>query len=214
VRPTLDDRHHGPEAPEHLRELAPDVAATEDDEVRGELPQLHDAVVVEPRDRRDAFDPRRVGATPDVDHDDVSTVARPRDLDLAIADEPGVVGDEAEPVAGRGEPPLEPLAPAADDGVLARHDGGEVHADGVGVDAEPPGRARDVRRPRARDHRLGRRAAVVDARPAHLCALHEEHLAPRFREALRERNPRLPGTEDDGVEAHDSPQGCRLPRSA
>src|SRR5829696_167915 len=43
ARPLLDDRDLGPEAPMHLRELEPDVAAADDDEMLGHP--------VEPQDR-------------------------------------------------------------------------------------------------------------------------------------------------------------------
>ena len=205
VRSALHDRHRRPEAAEHLRELAADVAAAEDDEVRRELIQLHDAVVVEPGDPLDALDRRRDGASAHVDDHHVPPVPLARDVELALPHEPGVAGDEAKPLPRGGEFPFESLAPLADDGVLARDDGREVHADDPGVHAQPAGRARHVRCASARDERLGRGAAVVHTGPAHPSALDEEHAASRAREALRERAARLPGTDDDRVHVHASP---------
>ena len=49
-RPVFDHCHRAPETTEELPELEADVAATEDDQVRRELLQVEDAVVVEPGD--------------------------------------------------------------------------------------------------------------------------------------------------------------------
>ena len=64
---------------------------------------------------------------------------------------------------------------------------------------QSPPRARDVRRPRARDQRLGRDAAVVDARAADQLALDDRGLAAGLGEPHGERGACLPGADDDGV---------------
>ena len=65
--------------------------------------------------------------------------------------------------------------------------------------------ARQVRGVGAGDHRLRGRAPGVDARPAEQRPLDERHLHARAGEPPRERRPRLPRADDDGVERrHDT----------
>ena len=59
--------------------------------------------------------------------------------------------------------PVKFAAGIADDRVLARHDCGEIDADGASVHAEIRGAPREVSGIGAGDQRLGRRAAGVDA---------------------------------------------------
>ncbi len=89
-----------------------------------------------------------------------------------------------------------------DDLVLARLDPRHVDADRtVDHDAEVAGAACDVGGPRARDQRLGRNAADVDARAADALALEDRRLAARRREPHGQRRTCLPGADDDRVEA-------------
>ena len=66
-RPVFDHRDRAPETAEELPELEADVAATEDDQVRRELLQVQDAVVVEPGDVVETGDRRLRGAGADVE---------------------------------------------------------------------------------------------------------------------------------------------------
>jgi hypothetical protein len=62
------------------------------------------------------------------------------------------------------------------------------------------GAARQVRDARRGDHRLGRRAADVDAGAADVLTLHDRGLAAGAPERERERLAGLAGADDDGVE--------------
>ena len=69
ARPLLDDRDLGPEAPVHLRELEPDVAAADDDEMLGHPVERQDRAVGQVIDLTDARHVGHGGAPADVDED-------------------------------------------------------------------------------------------------------------------------------------------------
>src|SRR5207237_3993049 len=95
---------------------------------------------------------------------------------------------------------LELLAPLPDDPVLAIDDGGQIDVHGPHPHSQAASGPRDVRRARAGDHRLGRRAARVEAGSAQLAALHEHDLLTGAREPDRKRNSGLPASDDDHVD--------------
>ena len=86
-------------------------------------------------------------------------------------------------------------------GVGARLDARHVHGDGaLDHDAVVARAARQVRGVGAGDQRLRGRAPGVDARPAEQRPLDQRHLHAGAREPPRQRRPRLPRADDDGVE--------------
>ena len=141
------------------------------------------------------------------------------DPDRARALEARVALDVCDP--GRApEPAREPFGRRAHDGVLSRFHRGHVDAyRRVDRDAEIGTAPRDVRGTGARDQRLGRNAAVVDARAADSFALDDRGLAAGLRQSDRQRRSGLPGADDDGVvtfghvppelESGESPSGLR-----
>src|SRR6267143_4878267 len=68
-RIAVHDGYPGPEAPEHLAELKTDIAATEHDEVPGQLDQLHDARGIEEGNALEPRDGRHRGPAASVDDD-------------------------------------------------------------------------------------------------------------------------------------------------
>jgi hypothetical protein len=69
ARGLLDDRHLRAEASVHLRELKPDVAAADDDQVHGQLVEFEHRAVGEEWDFADAGHVGHKGAPADVDED-------------------------------------------------------------------------------------------------------------------------------------------------
>ena len=109
----LDDGDRRAEAAPRLGELAADVAAAHDDEVRGQLRELHEPRVVEPGHALEAADRRRHRAAAHVQDHDLRAVPLAVDLDGPLADEPGLAADEPEVRAGVRDP-LRLLAEAED----------------------------------------------------------------------------------------------------
>ena len=105
-------------------------------------------------------------------------------------------------------------AGVADHGVLARHDGGEINADRPDLHAEIRATPREMSRIGARDQRLGRRAAGVDASPTDQIALDERDLLARRRKPADHRRSSLPGADHDRIEmaVHRSAQMMMSPR--
>ncbi len=105
-------------------------------------------------------------------------------------------------------------AGVADHGVLARHDGGEINADRPDLHAEIRAAPREMSRIGARDQRLGRRAAGVDASPTDQIALDERDLLARRRKPADHRRSSLPGADHDRIEmaVHRSAQMMMSPR--
>src|SRR5439155_13253022 len=101
--------------------------------------------------------------------------------------------------------PRDPLGEAVggvlDDHVLALLHRRHVDAHAAGREAVVAAAPRDMRRARTRDQRLGRDAAVVHARAAEEFALDEGGLQSLLVEPGAERGRRLPGADDDGVQA-------------
>ena len=98
------------------------------------------------------------------------------------------------------QPASTPVRDCAGDLVLARLDARHVDGDGAtDADAELGGAARQMRGVGARDHRLGRDAAGVDAGAAEPTALDDRDLHAGAGEAAGDERPGLPGADDDGV---------------
>jgi hypothetical protein len=202
VRVAIDDGDAGAEAAEHLPHLAADVAAAEDDEVRRQRVERLVGAVVVPAPAVEAGERRARGAHAGVDDDELAAVTLAGDLDLPLADEARRRAHQHQPLAGRRDASLDSGAPAGDDGVLARHHRREVDAHVGGVDAEARGGAGDMGGARARHHRLGGRAAAVDAGAAEIAALGQEHALTSGGQAGGQGNARLPAANHDDVEVH------------
>src|SRR6266851_5719746 len=67
---------------------------------------------------------------------------------------------------------------AVHDSASARADALHVHADTAGADAVVRPAPREIRNARARNHRLGRRAAFIDARSPYVHALDQGGVQP------------------------------------
>src|SRR5207248_634494 len=173
VLSAIDDGDGRAEAPEHLRELAADVAAAQDHEVRGQLAKLHHRAVVQPGHGLETLDRRHHRPRAGVDDDGLRPMDFAFHFDAPLAGEPGMAAQEREAISGALEPVLDPAPPAADDSVLAIDDRRKVDPYLSGMDPEARGATRDVSGAGARHHRLGRRAADVDAGPTEILALDE-----------------------------------------
>src|SRR6266511_598536 len=125
----------------------------------------------------------------------------PAHVDRAIADEPSMSVEKRQALR-----PLElaehPFSPLAHDIVLATNHRVEVHPDLRRVDPEAAARAGDVSRPRARDHRLRRRAAGIRAGTPGITSFDEQDAPSSACELRRERYPCLPAADDDRVRFH------------
>ena len=203
VRP-VDHRHLGPEPAEHLRELAPDVAAAEHHQVGRDLAELRHGTVVEGVHGLQAGDGGPRGAGADVDHHRRGAMARPPHVDLEGADEARVAAHQADPVSGGGQALLDALAPLPHDRILARDDGGEVDRHRTRAHTQLARAAGDVRGPGAGHHRLGGRAARVHAGAAQLLALGEQDPASGLGQARGQGHSRLSGADHDHVEVRGS----------
>ena len=83
LRHSLDHRHLGAEAPVHLREFQPDIAAADDHQVRRPEIHLHDAAVGEERNVLHARQIGHRGARADVDEDALGFELAPLHRDAA-----------------------------------------------------------------------------------------------------------------------------------
>ena len=131
----------------------------------------------------------------------------PRRAEDLIADanrarrlEAGVALDEAA-AAHPGEPRLQAVLRLRHDGIRPGLDPAHVDAHRAPHDDAVLGSlTRDVGGPGAGDHRLGGRAADVDARAADELSLDHRDGHARGRESPRQRRPSLAGADDDRVE--------------
>ena len=195
----VDERDLAAEAAVHLRELQPDVAAADDDQVLGQHLQVQDGRVgqvvhpVEPGERR------HERARSHVDED-------PLGLQQGVAHADPVSGLEAgvplvdRAVGERPEPALDADLGRARDRVLARLHARHVDAHGaVDHDAEVGGPARHVRGAGAGHQRLGGDAAHVDAGAAEAVALDDGGVHAGAGERRGQAGAGLAGADDDGV---------------
>jgi len=195
----LHHRHTAAEASEHLREFQTDVAATNDDEVRRDDVEVHHRDV---RQVGNLIHPRYGGfrgTTADIEKDAVRLQSLQADRKLRSPDEasmPRIDGDAFQSC----HPLLDAAARVTDDLVLARLHALHVHArPGVQHDAIVDRSCGCACGIRAGDHRFGRRAAVVDARPAEP-VLFDDCDAPACSGKPRgEGGTGLPGADDDRV---------------
>jgi hypothetical protein len=144
---------------------------------------------------------RHGGAAADVDEDLLGAERLPADPHLLRPDETGVADMDGDArVLAQGL--LDALVGDLDDRVLARLDRLHVHPHrALDHDAEVGRATRHVRRPGARDQRLGRDAAIVDAGAAEALALDHGDLLAGLGQAPRERGSGLAGADHDGIEA-------------
>ena len=201
----VDEGDAAPEAAEHLAELDADVAAAEDQEVIGDLVELHEGGVRVVRDVAEAVDRWDGGARADVDDDGGGgQVALPAvvevDADLVGCGEAGGAHEEVErldlPEAGLGA-----VTERFHDVAFALAHAFQVDGDAAvaGADAVFCGAPCDVGDAGAGDHGLGRGATLVDAGTAGVLALDEGDALPGLGEFAGEGAAALAGPDDDGV---------------
>ena len=199
----LDDGDGAAEAGEELSQLQADVAATEDHEVGRELVEMEHAVVVEPRDVIEAGDRWLRGAGADVEEHvgGGQQAISDGDCELGIraAGESSLAVQQRQPF-GVGKGLGLPVDPAVDERVLARHDGGEVDGHVASAHAVSPSGPRQVGHPGRRPQRLGRPAATIQARTAHLVGFDQGDLAAGSHEVMGDAGAGLTGSDHDGVE--------------
>ena len=80
-----------------------------------------------------------------------------------------------------------------------------VHGDRAGGDSVVRGSATKIGHPGGGDHRLGGRAALVDAGAAHVLALHQSGFPAGLGQAPGQRHARLTGSDDHRIEVT---RGC------
>src|SRR6059036_1241195 len=221
LRGALDDRHAAAEAAEHLPELKPDVAASQDQEVLRQHGEFHDRRGVE---RGNGVEPLQRGASraaARVDEDQRCcqrlSPGRAAYLDRLRADEPRLAYQQVQPSGGR-EATLTARTEALDDAALPLAHGRHVYDDRARPHTVVGGAAGEVRYPGARDHGLRRGAALVDAGAADVDALDQGAAPARPSQRPRQRPSGLAGSDHDGVvlrrrvhgvthECTDSPKG-------
>ncbi|CBJ35683.1 hypothethical protein (plasmid) [Ralstonia solanacearum PSI07] len=201
ARAFLHDRHAGAEAPVHLPELEPHVAAADDDQVLRQEVHVHHARVGEIGHLVQARHGRDQRASADVDED-------PLGFQPFVADAHGVRAFEAgmalidHAVLQAADPLLHAMAGAPRNLVLARlhplHVDRDRPADRHAVRVGPSGQ---VGRIGTGDQRLGGNAAGVHARAAESRPLDDGHPHARAGQPRGQRRAGLPGADDDGVEA-------------
>jgi len=137
----------------------------------------------------------------DIEEDPVRAQDPRADLDFGAADEARVSPVDHGAFQAF-QPVLDAVAGLADDFILAGLDAPHVDARHCVQDhAIVRGAPCHVRRVRARDHRLRRRATVVDASPSELVLLDHGDFPARAGQSRGEGRTGLAGTDDDGVEA-------------
>ena len=166
----LDHRDLAAQAAEHLAELEPQIVAAERDEMSRHLLEVHDVAVGQIRDLIETGNGQDAGTRAGVDEDFFACERLAVDLDLMRAGEAAMSAIEGE-IGRVGDSVLDAGAERVDDLVLARDDLGHVHLDLAGVNAELRRAPDGLGDASAGDHRLGGRAAVIDARAAELALL-------------------------------------------
>src|SRR5262249_14492883 len=147
---------------EHLPEFQADVPPAEDEQVLGQLADLHQAGVVQIGNGVEAFQPRYDRPRAGVDEDPLALQDAIADADAPGPQEAGLA---AVKVQVRSAVLLALLAGAelGDDPIFAVDDLAQVHADFAGPHTPAAGVAGVVGHLGAGDHRLGRGTAGVDA---------------------------------------------------
>ncbi len=199
ARAHLDDRHCAAEAPVHLREFEPDIAAADDQQVIGHEVDAHHAGIGEVTYVGEAVDAVHGSAAADIDENlrrFEQALADPhaaRTFEARLALDQRDVRRLADPFADVG-------VRLRDDRILARLD--PCHVDPnrpVEYDAEIGGATRDMGGTRARDQRLGGNAADVDAGAADQLALDDRGFAAGIAQPDGQRRAGLPGADDDRI---------------
>jgi hypothetical protein len=194
----VDDSHLTAEAVEHLAELKPDVAAADDDEVLGELAQLHQAGVGEIAGLLQPFNLGNQWARAGVDEDPLAFDNVIAHLQRVRAGEACMVKVELQ-CRPFGHVILLPGAERRDDLLLAFDHSGQVHADIRSAHAP----ARPVARVESHlcrgHHRLGRRAAGVDAGAAQVLRSISATFQPLSASLWASGLPPCPEADDDCV---------------
>ena len=161
--------------------------------------EVQDADVGEVVDVGQAGDVGHHGAATDVEEDPVGLEHLVVDPDGVRSLEPGVPADQRAALHAV-EPGLDAVPIVEHDGVLARLDLCDVDRDLAGADTVLGAASGHVCGVRAGDQRLGRNAAVVDARAADELALDHCDGLPCGGQPAGEWRARLAGADDDGVE--------------
>ena len=201
ARAFLHDRHARAEAPIHLAELQPHVAATDHDQVLGQEVHVHHGGVgqvghlIQPRHRGNQRAPANV------DEDALG-------LQQIVADTHGLHALKASmpledsAVLKAADPLLHAVAGAPGNLILAG-----LHACHIDIDRPIDHHAvlgsplRQTRGVCAGDQCLGGNAPGVDTRATKPPALDDGNLHARAGQPRGQRRASLPGTDDDGVEA-------------
>src|SRR5216684_203076 len=193
----------GAETAKHLAELASDIAAAQHHQMARQVAQLHDAPVVEPGNALDSANRRNRRAGADIDHHDLRSVLFAVYLDLAFPGESRRPVNELDALPTDAETLFHAFSPAADDRIFSVDDCGQIDSYTSGLHPQAFGRPRDVRRACAGDHRFGRGASRIGARPAQLRPLGDQHPFSRRGQPRRKRNAGLASSDDDHVDVHE-----------
>ena len=188
-----------------LPELDRDVSATDNNQMVGDLVELHDRRRVEDFDLVEADDVGMAWTSARVDEDRFGFQEPLPTLHQAYlyrlrTGEPALTTDQLQ-VFGVLEPPLVAGTKELDDIALPPPHRGHVDLDGAGLHPVVGSAADQVSNTTTRDHRLRRQAADVHTNAADLVLLDDRRLPPRLGQIDRKRFPRLSRTNDDGVEA-------------
>jgi hypothetical protein len=196
----LDDRDLRAEAAVHLRKFEADIAPADHDEM---LRQLVERDHVGIGEHRYVLDARHVGhdrAAANIDEDARRSQLLAIHLDALRTGEASMPADQLDIL--HGDQPVLVGGPRVQDDLSGSGcDGGHVDLDRA-IDLEPivfstPCRVGGIG---ARDQRLGRLAARIDAGSTHEMALDDRHLHAGIVQPAGKRRTCLPGTNDDGIE--------------
>src|ERR1700722_8027709 len=130
----MNDRDAAAKAAEHLPELKPDIAATEDNQVSGNFLKLHQRLVREVADRVAPGDARRSGPGSRVDKNLVALENLVSHLHLLRREEARHAPVEAE-LRMLIDTVLLPIAKIPHHRILASHNRGKIHAYAACIDA-------------------------------------------------------------------------------
>src|SRR4029077_4712704 len=189
------------ETAEHLTELEPDVSSPENDQMLGQILQLHHAFI---RENAGRVESRNFGddrAATRVDENlfgfeksfAQSNLVRTRELGLPLVE-----------MYIRMQPDflLHSAAETRDHVVFLRNDRWKISAHILGANTPARGIPRIVRDLPPRDHRFCGRAPRIDARAADVSLFDQCDFPPYFGEPVGERISRLARTDDDRIVSH------------
>ena len=206
LSPPLDDRDLATEPPKRLRELDPDVAAAEHEQVGREMPELERADVGERLARGHARNvrDRRVGAEIQEDaltEDTPDASLRRNNLNGLRRHEAAFAEHEVD--ARSREPISMGLNQAVDHRAFSTSDALHVRRDGSRPDAVVGGFSDEVGHFRATDDVLARQASDVRTGAADERALDDDRRTTLLGQLPRDVLARLPAAEDDVLDLLD-----------